>query len=251
MMMTKQEAPDVVVAVLEEAKEEEETIVEEPAPKRQKTTKKTADICHVRDFSLKKSAVFGDLTKSAKCNIVPLQLENNRPIFVQFGGGGSIPTAFGVERKEGEEKATVTFEIGCENECAELERLTTEFKDVVAGKWAKWFPDTKCPSPALLADLCNPMVSERKKKQRGEGLYPGMSKASFNMRDLTDGKCQMIHSENGEKLTLEDLPGMKWKVVIVEFKFAYILSSKSYGITRRLRYISCEAKDDELEIVPL
>lgn len=227
---------------------------EEPSAKRQKivaTKKKCADICHAKDFSLKNSAVFGELTKSAKCNIVPVQLENNRPIFVQFSGGGSIPVAFGVDRKEGEEKATVTFEVASEEDHGELERLTNELRDVVAQKWPTWFPDAKAPDPARLYDLCNPMVGERKKKKNGDGVYPGMSKASFDMRDMVDGKCKIVNAESKEKVSLEDLPGMKWKVIIVEFKFAYILSTKSYGMTRRLRYISCEERDDELDVMPL
>jgi hypothetical protein len=230
---------------------------EEPQTKKQKLSvplpskKKSADICHIRDFSLLTSGVFGDLTKSAKCNIVPLCLENTRPIFVQLEGGGSIPVAFGVDRKEGEEKTTVTFEIGSDEDHKELERLTSELRDLVCNKWGGWFPDTKAPAPALLADLCNPMVGERKKKRTGDGMYPGMTKASFDMRDLQDGKCKIINADTKERICLEDLPGMKWKVVIVEFKFVYILSSKSYGMTRRLRYISCEERDDELEIMPL
>jgi hypothetical protein len=104
---------------------------EEPVVKHQKMTKKVAKIHHVRDFSILDSAVYGALTKSAKCSIVPLSMEDTRSILVQLGGGGTIPSAFGVDRKEGEEKATVTFEIGSDQDHEHLERLTTEFRDTV------------------------------------------------------------------------------------------------------------------------
>ena len=222
---------------------------EEPEAKRQKKT--TAKIFHVRDFSMLDSAVYGTLTKSAKCNIVPLSMEDTRPILVQLGGGGAIPSAFGVDRKEGEEKATVTFEIGSDEDHEHLGRLTAEFRDTVCKQWGTWFPDTKVPASALLADLCNPLVGERKKKRTGDGVYPGMSKASLNNKELNDGTCVLLNADTKEKMSLEELPGMRWKQIIVEFKFIYILSSKSYGLTRRLRYLSCEESDDKLEIVPL
>jgi hypothetical protein len=50
-------------------------------------------------------------------------------------------------------------------------------------------------------------------------------------------------------LSLEELPGKRWKQIILEFKFIYILSSKSYELTRRLRYLSCEEADDQLHVV--
>jgi hypothetical protein len=221
---------------------------EEPVAKRQK---KSAKIHHIRDFSMLDSAVYGTLTKSAKCNIVPLTMEDTRPILVQLGGGGAIPSAFGVDRKEGEEKATVTFEIGSDEDHEHLERLTTEFRDTVCKQWGTWFPDTKVPASALLADLCNPLVGERKKKRTGDGVYPGMSKASLQNKELIDGTCVLVNADTKQKISLEELPGKRWKQIILEFKFIYILSSKSYGLTRRLRYLSCEDADDQFDIVPL
>jgi hypothetical protein len=222
--------------------------VAEPAPKRQK---KVAKIHHVRDFSMHDSAIYGNLTKSAKCSIVPLSMADNRPILVQLSGGGTIPSAFGVDRKEGEEKATVTFDIEADEDHKHLERLTTEFRDTVCKQWGTWFPDTKVPASALLADLCTPLVGERKKKRTGDGVYPGMAKASLQNKELNDGTCVLVNADTKEKMALDQLPGKRWKQIIVEFKFIYILSSKSYGLTRRLRYLSCEDADDELEIVPL
>jgi hypothetical protein len=222
--------------------------VDEPASKRQK---KSAKIHHVRDFSMRDSAVYGALTKSAKCSIVPLSMADTRPILVQLGGGGTIPSAFGVDRKEGEEKATVTFEIGSDEDHEHLERLTTEFRDTVCKEWGTWFPDVKVPAAVLLADLCNSLVGERKKKRTGDEFYPGMCKASLQNKELNDGTCVLVNAETKEKMSLEELPGKRWKKIILEFKFIYILSSKSYGLTRRLRYLSCEEADDQLQVVPL
>jgi hypothetical protein len=228
--------------------EEDVVTSPEPAPKRQK---KVAKIHHVRDFSMHDSAVYGNLTKSAKCSIVPLSMADTRPILVQLSGGGTIPSAFGVDRKEGEEKATVTFDIEADEDHKHLERLTTEFRDTVCKQWGTWFPDGKVPGAALLADLCTPLVGERKKKRTGDGVYPGMSKASLQNKELNDGTCVLVNADTKEKMALDQLPGKRWKQIIVEFKFIYILSSKSYGLTRRLRYLSCEDADDELEIIPL
>jgi hypothetical protein len=78
-----------------------------------------------------------------------------------------------------------------------------------------------------------------------------MSKASLQNKDLNDGTCVPVNADTKEKMSLEELPGKRWKQIILEFKFIYILSSKSYGLTRRLRYLFCEEADDELQIVPL
>jgi hypothetical protein len=121
----------------------------------------------------------------------------------------------------------------------------------VCNKWNSWFPDIKVPVSALLTDLCNPLVGERKKNRTGDGVYPGISKTSFQLKELFDGTCLVVNADTKENVSLEDLPGKWWKQFIVKFKFVYIMSSKSYGLTRCLPYLSYEEPDDELEIIPL
>jgi hypothetical protein len=204
---------------------------------------------HLSDMRLQ------SLVKSTKCLIVPLvsALDNKSPVLIQLSGGGLIPLSFGIDdtEVEGRRKVNLNFQVDAQTDHDNLERLRNELKDVVVGKWSTWYPDTKAPSPEVLHNLCNALVSVRKKKTNSDDTWSGVSKAQIDVVDCSNGKCKIVDSDTGLDIPFDMLPGMRWHKMIVEFRYIYIMSTKSYGITRKLRYLSCSALEEDVDIAPL
>jgi hypothetical protein len=115
----------------------------------------------------------------------------------------------------------------------------------------QWFPDNVSPSQEVLQTCCNNFVSPRKKKKTGDGNWSGVSKASIDPDDCRSLRCNIVDKDTGDIIPFHLLPGRKWHKVIFEFRYVFIQTTKSYGITKKLRYILCSEKEDEAEIEPL
>ena len=232
---------------------ETSTQVSEPAAKRQKVVPKKrllmiSDV-HMSDTHLQ------PLVKSSKCLLVPLvyTVDKKSPVLIQLSGGGLIPLSFGIDdtEVEGRRKVRMAFQIEDKSDHAHLDRLRKELSDVVVEMWPSWYPDTKAPSAEVLHTLCNTLVSARKKKTNSEDTWSGVSKAVIDPDDCLSGKCKIVDRETGDKVPFDILPGMTWHKIILEFRYIYIQATKSYGITKKLRYLSCSAADEEAEMEPL
>ena len=195
------------------------------------------------------------LIKSSKCNLAPLVMkeEPQGPVLVQLNGGGVIPLSFGIDDKEqdGRRKVQLAMQIDCLSDHEHLERLRLELGEMVAAQWKTWFPDAVAPSNEVLLNFCNNFVSPRKKKKTGEGNWSGVSKATIDPEDCTSGRCKIVDKDSGEIVPFEMLPGMTWHKVVFEFRYVFVQATKSYGITKKLRYMLCSGKEDEGEIEPL
>jgi hypothetical protein len=223
----------------------------EPPTKKQKVSKNVITL--LDDFHMN-ACQLQPMVKSSKCNLAPLVSKSNqRPVLVQLNGGGIIPLSFGVEDKEqdGRRKVQLALQIDSLTDHANLERLREELGEMVGKQWKTWFPDNVAPSQEVLSNFCNNFVSARKKKTSGEGTWSGVSKASIDPDDCTSGKCKIVDKETGEILPFSRLPGMTWHKVVFEMRYVFIQATKSYGITKKLRYILCSSDDDDEEIVPL
>lgn len=227
--------------------------VSEPCAKKQKVTHKKRVVMvndmHMCDTHLQ------PLVKSSKCLLVPLvcTFDKKSPVLVQLSGGGLIPLSFGIDDTDvdGRRKVRVAFQIDDKSDHAHLDRLRQELGEVVTEKWPTWYPDTKAPSNEVLQTLCNTFVSARKKKTNSEDTWSGVSKAVIEPDDCLSGKCKIVDKETGVIVPFDVLPGMTWHKIILEFRYIYIQATKSYGITRKLRYLSCSPANEEEDVEPL
>ena len=187
------------------------------------------------------------LVKSTKCNLIPMLLDADKksPVLIQLSGGGKIPLAFGLEIKTENEvqKTTVSLQIECVEDHEHLDRLRTETVRRVIDSWPTWYPDNKPPSDEVLHTLCNTFVSARKKKKNSEDTWPGVTKASIDLEECLNGKCRIVHHLTGETIPYTTIAGMNWNAAILELRYIYIQATKSYGITKKLRYLSCTPMD--------
>ena len=224
----------------------------EPAMKKQKVSKSIitlVDNFHMIDCKLQ------SLVKSSKCNLAPLvnAKDEHGPVLVQLNGGGVIPLSFGIEDKEqdGRRKVQIALQIDSISDHDHLERLRTELGEMVADQWKTWFPDTTSPSKEVLMNFCNNFVSPRKKKKTGDGTWSGVSKATIDPEECNTGRCKIVDKDTGDIIPFHMLPGMTWHKVVFEFRYVFVQATKSYGVTKKLRYILCAAKEDDGEIEPL
>jgi len=194
------------------------------------------------------------IVKNSKCSLVPLVSAHDKtsPVLVQLSGGGKIPLSFGIDDKEtdGRRKVRLALQVDDDNDHDHLERLRTELGSLVVNKWSTWYPDATPPSDEVLRTLCNTFVSARKKKSNSDEKWSGVTKAVIEPEECINGRCKIVDRDTGDTVPLETLPGMNWHKAVLEFRYIYIQGTKSYGVTRKLRYLSCSS-DDDGDIVPL
>lgn len=225
----------------------------EPATKKQKLSTKNR-VMLLQDFHMTDCAL-QPFVKSSKCNLVPLlqSSDNTSPILIQMNGGGVIPRSFGIDDKEVDGRRKVQFAFQIQSVCdhEHLDRLRGELGALVVQNWKKWFPDATPPSNEMLLSLGGSLVSQRKKKKNSEDLWSGVSKASIEPEDCASGKCKIVDSVTGAPVPFDQLPGMTWNKIILELRYVFIQATKSYGISKKLRYLSCTPVEDDLDLEPL
>jgi hypothetical protein len=228
---------------------------EAPATSRKKRSRAT--IHHlVSDgqpvFSLSKHTQDGAPIKSKMATIVPITYPGSRPVLIQLSGGGRIPS-FGVDQNEDKpSKFNIVFNVESEEEFESMQNMRNELIQLAMSKWSSWFPDQKKPSDELIKEQCNPLVSKRTPKQNSPNeFWPGTLKTVVEMSDIQTEKCRFRDRDTGDKLELADLAGMNWHKAVVELRSVYVLSNRSYGISKRLRYLECSEGPLAEEIIPL
>lgn len=220
-------------------------------PAKSTKRRRIATILRIGDVDLARDAKFGEYTKSKMCGIVPLSTINDKPLLVQLSGGGRIPKAFGVQKREQGDKHVLAFSVEDKDDHSALERLRTDLSECAVDRWSDWVQGTRPPSDEMIRGSCNALVSDPRPKRDGQGEWSGLSKATIDPVLVETQACRIIDGNTGEELSMEHLPGMEWSRMILELKHVYVQSTKSYGMTRVLRYIECTGGDDLDEIVPL
>ena len=229
----------------------------EPKAKKQciehtKKVKKQACIFRVCDKDILNNIKTGALIKSKMVNLVPLTTMDDKPFLIQLSGGGKIPKAFGVEENmEKKNKFSVTFNIDNNDDHENLGLLRNNLATLCVQEWSTWFPDSNKPADAMLLNMCNNLVSEKKKKKDSDDYWSGTMKTAVDVVDLTNGNCVLLDKDTKEVLPVEELPGMNWHRAIVELRHVYIQATKAYGITRKLRFLECSENSMAESVVPL
>lgn len=224
----------------------------EVTTKKQKISKKTVQM--LSDFDIL-TVKFLPIVKSSKCNLIPIrQPSNDSTILVQISGGGKVPP-FGVKEKEDNtNKVDITLQIASENDYAVMTKVREHLVTLMDKNWTSWHTTTKKPSIEVIETLCNHFVHPKKpKKNNPNDFWDGLSNTSFNRTDLSSGKCRIVDIDTGDTMVgIDDLPGRTWHKAVFELKHVYILGTKSFGITKSLRYLSTSKQDDDDNmIVPL
>ena len=228
------------------------TMSQETSPLKKRRVDKQRAVIFKSSDSISAHIKFGSLSKNKMVSFIPVSTTDGKPVLIQISGGGTVPKMFGVEEaKEQSNKLNITFNIANNDDHANLQSIRDEFATLCAKQWDIWFPSGKKPADDTLKSMCNNLVSEKKKKTNMDGYWPGNMKTSINVTDITTAQCRIVDKDTSENIPLEELPGMKWTRAIVELRHVYIQSSKTYGITKRLRYLECFDDNIVEEIVPI
>jgi hypothetical protein len=216
-------------------------------------TKKRAHIYRISEPDIVKNNIkTGALIKSKMVNLVPLTTKDDKPFLIQLSGGGKIPKMFGVEEnKEKQNKFSITFNVDNDDDHNNLEILRDSLAQLCVNEWSAWFPDSKKPVDEVLLNMCNNLVSTKKKKKDSDGYWSGTMKTAVDGIDLTNGNCVIIDKDSKNVLPIEELPGMNWHRAIVELRHVYIQATKSYGITRKIRFLECSENNMAESVIPL
>lgn len=213
-----------------------------------------AHVYRVTDLDLSRTLQCGVVTKANMCTLVPITGDDAKSLFVQLSGGGDIPLQFGLGAvPDNPEKFKLSLNVADQDEHEALERMTGQLADVAVREWKNWFPGNKSPpSEALVKDLCYTLVSEKRERRGAPGqFYPGLFNATFDTRDIESARCRVVHGDTKETVSFHEVPGMKWSRAIVELRHIFIQGSKSYGLTKRLRYLEVIDGPGEEDVVPL
>jgi hypothetical protein len=216
--------------------------------------KKPKKIFMLDEFHMK-DVTYSQIIKSSKCNIVPICNTDSTgsPILVQISGGGKVPVSFGVEEKEDDNtKVNISLQVSSDEDYTTMKNLRGEIIEVMSENWSKWHNGAKKPSLELVDNFCNHFVQPKKEKKNSPGEYwDSLVKSKFNKNDILSGKCRIVDAESNEVINYADLPGRKWHKAVFELRHMYILGTKSFGVTKVLRYLSTSDEDGDGVIDPL
>jgi hypothetical protein len=235
------------------------TIVTEPKQSKKRKFEATTSpnrLQMMNTFSMKQ-VLYQGIVKSTKCNVIPMKLNNTKQssVLVQISGGGMIPKSFGVEETEDDakkKKVSIKLQVSSDDDYNQMVRIRGETIDCMSDNWSTWNSTAKKPSHEVLENFCNHIVQPKKlKKNSSAEFWDGIINSKINATDLQDGKCRIVDVDTREPVSHLDIPGRKWSKAIFEFKQVYILGTKSFGVTKLLRYLSTSKVDDDEDFDPL
>ena len=231
------------------------TMVIADDPTKTKKMKKTCTntkVVLLSDIDVSKDIAFQPIVKNTKCNIIPIRHSTtDSTILVQISGGGKIPP-FGVKDDENNpNKVSITLQIASDDDFNTMVKFRDNLINIMDTNWSNWHTSKK-PSIEVIETLCNHFVHPKKPKKNNPGAFwDGLSNAAVNKSDMSSGKCRIIDIDSGNPVTIDDLPGRTWHKAVFELKHVYVLGTKSFGVTKILRYLSTSKQEDDDIIVPL
>ena len=197
---------------------------------------------HVRDLQFKRDCFLKPPFKHDKgFKIVKVQTSatSRQPLLVQFSNdGGTIPPSFGVSTND-HGKTYLSFPVPCDKE---YEAILAFQKDAIvyakAHRKEWWSYDI---SDSQIEDNFMPIVGARKAKEKSEGeFWPANMKAVIPMNGDGDATCTVKHVAK-DAFTVHDLPGCKWRRIMVEFSSVYFQNRYNWGFgPKTLRVVEVE-----------
>ena len=148
--------------------------------------------------------------------------------------------------KRGKRRVRVTMTISSDQDDHAMKKVYRDLVTTMDKNWSTWHgTDEKKPSLNIMEGLCQHLVSPRKpKKDRPNESWDGLAKVSFDKDDLSSGKCRIVDTDTGVPVPLCELSGRKWHDAVFELESIYIQSSKSFGVCKKLRYLSVSPKQE-------
>jgi hypothetical protein len=180
------------------------------------------------DFtSIYLNPIYVNKEKGFKLVKVQTSPDDPNPLRVLFGNeAGNIPIKFGVETNA-HGKTFLTFAVPCEREYHALIQFQEAAKEYAKLHKEAWW--VYPVSDHQIEDNFAGIISARKEKKEGGGLWPGNVKVHIPLDEAGDIKDCVIVDEDGQALAFRDLPGRKWSSVMVEISGVYFQNRYNWG----------------------
>jgi hypothetical protein len=174
---------------------------------------------------------------------------NTSPVLVQFDSkSGRIPANFGVDTNQ-HGRTYLTFDIPCDKEYEALIRFQEDIKTYAKVHKEEWW--SYPVSDAQVDDNFAGMVSIKKEKKEGGGFWPGNMKVCIPLDETTGllKDCSVV-DEEGKAISVHDLPGRKWAVVLIEISGVYFQNRFNWGLGPKTLRLVKTAVNDRVEYIP-
>lgn len=204
-------------------------------------------IFHLREFDFTKHAVVGGIKKGIY-NIVDISnaLKAGKKIKIQMSGGGSLPP-FCVDSSQFGQSIVVNLANDAEYKA--MLKLQEAILDVAVERRNDWFPGSVVSDSQLREKFIMLAHAGKVKKGASGALHDPTAKFAFeeaHLQPLTNEKTGItaknpllrIIDEENKDVELISLPGRRWNTIIFTFQCIYIQKSCTFGVTRRLNYLS-------------
>ena len=174
---------------------------------------------------------------------------NPSPVLIQFDNKpGRIPANFGVNTNQ-HGKTYLTFDIPCDKEYDALVRFQEQAKTYAKAHKEEWW---SCPiTDENVNDNFADMVSAKKEKKEGGGFWPGNMKVCIPLDETTGllKDCSVV-DEEGKVISVHDLPGRRWEVVMIEIAGIYFQNRFNWGFGPKTLRLVKTAENDRNEYIP-
>lgn len=173
------------------------------------------------------NTVYSNKQKGFRSVKVTASQDNPNPVHIQFSNvSGRIPQKFGIDTNQ-HGKTYLTFSIPCEKEYEALLKFQNDAKEYAKQHKSEWW--TYPVNDNQIEDNFASIVSTRKEKIDSEGLWPGNMKVHIPLDDDGDVKNCEVLDEEGNKMSIHELPGRKWSDVMIELSGIYFQNRFNWG----------------------
>lgn len=187
--------------------------------------------------------VYVNKQKGFKLVKVQCSSTNQNPLRIQFASGnGRIPQKFGVDTNT-HGKTYLTFAIPCEAEYQALLAFQQCAKEYAKAHKNDWW--TYPVSDSQIEDNFAAIVSVQKERDGG-GHWPANMKVMIPLDEATgEPKDCHVMDEDGNTISIQDLPGRKWDKVLIEVSGIYFQNRFNWGFgPKTLRLVQLTENDN-------
>jgi hypothetical protein len=198
-------------------------------------------VIYADEFDAEKDIFFDEIyqpsnSKGRRMAMIRSKSNPNAPVRLQFGGskGGRIPK-FGVETNQ-YGNMVFTFGIPDSKEVEQIKNLEKYLIETAKKNKKIWW--NQDISDTSIEDGFRTILTEPVEKPEGDGFWPVLFK-SVKVQTNKNGdieNCKIV-SQSNESLSIHELPGQKWKTIMVELGCVYFSGKTNWGISKILRLV--------------